>query len=676
MSPQEKKKQKMLDRVADDNGVAIVVLDENSNEVSASNNNSICRALWASSEFRPRCNEYCGVAFEKHSIRSDVRVRMSRGTPVRGRAGRGSRKTICCDRGTVLQLGGELSQGNDRSIVGDWKQFSPNEFFENVLIAGSLAAIDRAASELSKYQVSPSQSKPDQPNTKPIEPRVEAKVEPRVESKPRPEPQTQKTKPPQTDVITDLIEKFKAKTEAEKKPLAPPTDARRIGASALRALYGKLASLSYEDACLAVLEFIAGKTGRESFVWMERKDDRLIPVASTGSLNDPPIKIGIVANNKRLVEASRQERPIELRERIIDADEKRAPRTLHIWASTVGGEIRGAIGVEGSIDEAAGREVALFCRRIGPEIEILKLRREVSTREWLNRAVSRFNDSLKRIDAEDFWTQVTQVSAELVQSERASLLLQNEQSEGFKAKASIGAKINLFSEPGVGERISKLVLDDGNPVIVEDITQIGIKAAPANWRYKTSSFLSYPILIGERRIGVLNFTDKANGGAFNERDLELLQAIAPQIAVAIDRTVLKDKAGEFEQLSVTDPLTGLLNRRYLEKRLVEEIQRSKRHRFPMSLLMVDVDEFKSYNDMFGHPAGDIALKIVANALQDILRGDDIAARYGGEGVCDPAPADGRDGSRRDRGTSQAASRAHRVSEASGYGQHRHCIVFE
>jgi diguanylate cyclase (GGDEF)-like protein len=50
----------------------------------------------------------------------------------------------------------------------------------------------------------------------------------------------------------------------------------------------------------------------------------------------------------------------------------------------------------------------------------------------------------------------------------------------------------------------------------------------------------------------------------------------------------------------------------------------------MSLLMVDVDEFKSYNDMFGHPAGDIALKIVANALQDILRGDDIAARYGGE----------------------------------------------
>jgi diguanylate cyclase (GGDEF)-like protein len=104
----------------------------------------------------------------------------------------------------------------------------------------------------------------------------------------------------------------------------------------------------------------------------------------------------------------------------------------------------------------------------------------------------------------------------------------------------------------------------------------------------------------------------------------------PQIAVAIDRTSLKNMAGEFEQLSVTDALTGLLNRRYLEKRLNEEIQRSKRHRFPMSMMMLDVDDFKSYNDTFGHLAGDEALKIVAGVLKDILRGDDVAARYGGE----------------------------------------------
>ena len=93
---------------------------------------------------------------------------------------------------------------------------------------------------------------------------------------------------------------------------------------------------------------------------------------------------------------------------------------------------------------------------------------------------------------------------------------------------------------------------------------------------------------------------------------------------------MKEKAGEFEQLSVTDPLTGLLNRRYIEERLMEEIKRSNRHGFPMSFVMLDVDSFKSYNDHFGHPAGDLALKMVGHVIRETLRGADVAARYGGE----------------------------------------------
>ena len=93
---------------------------------------------------------------------------------------------------------------------------------------------------------------------------------------------------------------------------------------------------------------------------------------------------------------------------------------------------------------------------------------------------------------------------------------------------------------------------------------------------------------------------------------------------------MKEKAGEFEQLSVTDALTGLLNRRYIEERLMEEIKRSNRHGFPMSFMMLDVDNFKSYNDAHGHPAGDAALKLVANVIRETLRGADVAARFGGE----------------------------------------------
>ncbi len=603
----------MLDRIAEENGVAVVVLDENSSEVSVSNNNSICAALTASPDFRPKCAEYCGVAFRHTNLGEAFEYRCYAGLTCKAVPVVDRGKRFVAIVGRTFTESEQYREATDRAIAGDWAEFQPNEFFENVLVAGSVANIDKAAGELSRFRAEPAEDILG------------------LDAKPKAEPETVEPQISQTpaDAITRLIEKFNASPVEPRAPAQPAEKDRTVEVGALRALYGQLAKLTYEEACSTALDFMANRFGTKSLVWLEKKDNRFLPVAAVGSLLETPIKIGIAADNQRLIDASNQERPIELRERMIDS-EQRSSRTLNLFTSSVGGEIRGGIGVEGEFDDARSRDIALFARRIGPQIEILRLRREVSNREWVNRAVSRFNESLKRIDAEDFWTHVTQVSAELIQSERASLLLRNEETEGLIAKAVIGARIDLFADPHIGERVSSLVLDDGNPVVVEDIRRIGIKAAPAAWQYKTSSFLSYPILIGERRIGVMNFTDKVTGDAFGERDLELLRSIAPQIAVALDRTVLKDKAGEFEQLSVTDPLTGLLNRRYLEKRLIEEIQRSKRHRFPMSLMMLDVDQFKSYNDMFGHPAGDTALKIVSNILQDILRGADVAARYGGE----------------------------------------------
>jgi diguanylate cyclase (GGDEF)-like protein len=83
-------------------------------------------------------------------------------------------------------------------------------------------------------------------------------------------------------------------------------------------------------------------------------------------------------------------------------------------------------------------------------------------------------------------------------------------------------------------------------------------------------------------------------------------------------------------MSITDPLTGLLNRRYLEERLAEELNRCKRSGVPMSFLMLDIDDFKKYNDRNGHPAGDDALEMTAQCLKSMLRSEDVAARYGGE----------------------------------------------
>jgi diguanylate cyclase (GGDEF)-like protein len=93
---------------------------------------------------------------------------------------------------------------------------------------------------------------------------------------------------------------------------------------------------------------------------------------------------------------------------------------------------------------------------------------------------------------------------------------------------------------------------------------------------------------------------------------------------------LRRQNEELERLSTSDALTGLYNRRFLTQRLSEELVRSYRHKGSFSVLMADVDEFKAYNDAFGHPAGDEVLKKVATILLGSTRSVDCTARYGGE----------------------------------------------
>src|SRR5213082_2977075 len=93
---------------------------------------------------------------------------------------------------------------------------------------------------------------------------------------------------------------------------------------------------------------------------------------------------------------------------------------------------------------------------------------------------------------------------------------------------------------------------------------------------------------------------------------------------------LRDSHHELERLSITDDLTGLFNRRYVMEALANEVRRSRRLEHPFTLLMLDVDHFKEYNDAYGHLAGDAALARVAAILKESTRDVDCAARYGGE----------------------------------------------
>jgi diguanylate cyclase (GGDEF)-like protein len=116
--------------------------------------------------------------------------------------------------------------------------------------------------------------------------------------------------------------------------------------------------------------------------------------------------------------------------------------------------------------------------------------------------------------------------------------------------------------------------------------------------------------------------------AYEHDELELLQIVASQAAVAFENARLYDR---IEQQAITDGLTGLYNHRYFYKRLGEEVATSERYGAPLSLLMLDLDDFKRFNDTYGHLAGDLVLREIADILRHQVRNlIDLPARYGGE----------------------------------------------
>lgn len=111
---------------------------------------------------------------------------------------------------------------------------------------------------------------------------------------------------------------------------------------------------------------------------------------------------------------------------------------------------------------------------------------------------------------------------------------------------------------------------------------------------------------------------------------ELLARVKVQLKIKSLQDALKERNQRLEELSNTDPLTQLANRRQLMRVLVQEFQRSFRGGHPLSLVMIDIDHFKSINDTYGHQQGDEVLKVLAETLRSQLRDYDLASRFGGE----------------------------------------------
>ncbi len=196
---------------------------------------------------------------------------------------------------------------------------------------------------------------------------------------------------------------------------------------------------------------------------------------------------------------------------------------------------------------------------------------------------------------------------------------------GQEADGKVSITIeSLEQRPGivnwiVHEHTAALWGSEGGGTIVP-IPAVGWLRVPHD-----NSLITAPLSTRTRRLGIMMAFREA--GRFNREDLKLLKVLASQVAVAVDNAELY---GQIEEQAITDGLTKVYNYRYFMEMLGLEIERAKRFQEGLCLLMLDVDNLKTYNDAFGHLAGSRSLTELAELLKLAARNVDIIAKYGGD----------------------------------------------
>jgi diguanylate cyclase (GGDEF)-like protein len=178
-----------------------------------------------------------------------------------------------------------------------------------------------------------------------------------------------------------------------------------------------------------------------------------------------------------------------------------------------------------------------------------------------------------------------------------------------------------------GEGVSGYVAATGRSLLVEDIEADARFQRRNHERYYTHSLLSAPIILQDTVRGVINVNNKATREQFSQADLHLLETIAAHAAVALQNA---ERYEELLHRAQCDALTGLANHGHFWSSLEVEVQRANRYARELSVVMIDVDLFKDFNDRNGHMGGDEALATIARLIQERCRSSDLAARYGGE----------------------------------------------
>ncbi len=206
----------------------------------------------------------------------------------------------------------------------------------------------------------------------------------------------------------------------------------------------------------------------------------------------------------------------------------------------------------------------------------------------------------------------------------SSLLAQSRLAESQGLDARLGEPVSVrFGEGLIGR-----VADRQAPLIIRDGARDPRSASVEAQGRSGSPFalLLLPLVAGGETIGVAQF-ERDLPGNYTPRDMMRVRSLAGLVAAMIANMHMHR---DVYNQAVTDGLTGLFNRRHVQTALVDERQRAYRYGHALSIVLLDVDGFKGYNDTYGHPQGDVLLKKLAAVLRETVREVDIVGRYGGE----------------------------------------------
>ncbi|MBV9210969.1 MAG: diguanylate cyclase [Acidobacteria bacterium] len=579
--------------------------------LAVSNNNSICHAFQTSSRHAHLCEPYCGEAF----LRA-----MQAGEAAHYRCHAGlhcfampveldEKRKLAIIGGRAFLTTADYRALAERIRVGDLQDMLTGELFSNVIFAARQDLHDLAK-------------------------RISAST---VEYR----NQAAGTAAPKK---TRAAAASASAKESKETVAASPAKGRAAAASSLQEKLPAV-GVPIDEACRKAVRAVAEKYNLESLALLLRSKDAFGAALATGRFASQQINLSVEAHDARLLEASRRGASVLMTETPAGFETAASvggfklaagKKAIELFPLVIEDEVKGALLIaDAALDIEKRQALSSFCRELALPLEVLRLKDELNRRARFAASLQTFTTGINVSDPAETYSSILKHSAELLRAERSSLLVYDEASNELAVKAAFGprAKVAATERVRLGDGISGTVMMNGRPLVVRDLEAAGREPAPAERLYKTKSFISYPISIGGRKVGVLNLTDKTDGSAYDEMDLGLIETLAPQMALALDRAEWQEKAAQFQLMSITDPLTGLLNRRYLEERLAEELRRSERQNYAMSFVMIDIDDFKFYNDQNGHPAGDLALEMTAQCLKSVLRAADVASRYGGEEFC-------------------------------------------